>query len=84
MNDNDTEEGYEELELWNKIVCNNLRGSVYLKFWNGLPYAIRQNICESFFEYFKTYKFYFARKRNDKKVFCFKIYLKKVIDGLFK
>lgn len=54
MNDNDTEEGYEELELWNKIVCNNLRGSVYLKFWNGLPYAIRQNICESFFEYFKT------------------------------
>ena len=45
---------YEESEPWNKIVCDNLRGGPYLKVWNSLPYAVRQTICESFYEYFKT------------------------------
>jgi hypothetical protein len=50
---NPIDEQYEESEPWNKIVCDNLRGGPYLKVWNNLPYNARQNICESFFEYFK-------------------------------
>jgi hypothetical protein len=50
---NPIDEQYEESEPWNKIVCDNLRGGPYFKVWNNLSYNARQNICESFFEYFK-------------------------------
>lgn len=47
------------MEPWLRIVNDNLKGSAYFEIWDNLPYSIKCNIAESFYQYYK-------KKHNDK------------------